>query len=242
MEQHTLVTIAGLTVDFAHTYDYLRLLCRAYIAAPDTPADLSVRTTPEQIRTECRNAETDLPPEYAESLCLFRALAEQFPLAGRAVFHGAAVEYRGKGYLFTAPSGTGKSTHISLWRRVIGEEVRIINGDKPALRLTEDGVDVCSTPWAGKENWQRNTSAPLGALCLLERGTVDGIRRVDPSQVIERLMSQIYLPRDPAAAVATLDLMDALIARVPVFLLSCTPTARAVEVAFPALTGCSDVL
>lgn len=242
MEQHFSVRIAGLTIDFAHRYEYVRRLCRDYRTSSDSAPDISVRATEEQIEAERRNAETDLPADYAESLCLFRSLAEQIPLTGRAVFHGAAIEYQGKGYLFTAPSGTGKSTHIALWRRVIGDAVGIVNGDKPILRLTEDGVEVCSTPWAGKENWQRNVSVPLGALCLLERGETDRIRHVDPSQVIDRLMAQIYLPRDSAAAAATLDLMDALISRVPIYLLACTPTRQAVEAAFPALTGRSDVL
>ena len=235
-ERRFVITLADITIEMRHRYDAVRRQCADYLAQPGAVPTMIASATPEQIEAEVTTFGLNIPSEQAESLCLFRSIAEQMPLRERAVFHGAAIEYAGAGLLFTAPSGTGKTTHISLWRQTFGPQVRIVNGDKPSLRLREDDVEVCSTPWAGKENWQRNTSAPLKALCLLERGETDRIRRVDPSTILFRLMTQIYLPRDSAAAAATLELMDGLLARVPVYLLSCTPTPRAAEVAFETLS------
>lgn len=64
--------------------------------------------------------------------------------------HGAVVAWKDQGYLFTAPSGTGKSTHLALWKKYLGDQAEVINGDKPFLKVMEDEVWVYGTPWAGK--------------------------------------------------------------------------------------------
>ena len=230
------MTIADVTIEVQHQYDAVRRQCEDYLAPVDAAPSLVAAATPEKMAAELDMIDGPYPIEEVESLCVFRAIADQFPLIGRAVFHGAAIEYNGGGLLFTAPSGTGKSTHIALWRQAFGEDVRIVNGDKPVLWNKGGEVWVCSTPWAGKENWQRNCAVPLKALCLLERGKVDTIRPVDPSEMLNRLLAQIYLPADSQAAGATLELADALLTGVPVYLLSCTPTLKAAQVAHEALS------
>ncbi len=229
------ITVAGVTVEIHHQYDAVRLQCEDYLSDPGAAPRFIAAATQERMAAEMADLQTPIPADMVESLCILRAIAEQMPALGRAVFHGAAIEYKGSGVLFTAPSGTGKSTHIALWRRAFGDDVQIVNGDKPLLWCKEDGVWVCSTPWAGKENWQRNVNVPLRALCLLERGREDTMRPIDPSEVLGRLLSQIYLPRGAEAAAATLELADALLTRIPVFLLSCTPSIHAAEVAFDTL-------
>ena len=67
-----------------------------------------------------------------------------------ALFHSAVVSYQGKGYMFLGRSGTGKSTHASLWRRYI-EGTELMNDDNPAVRIRPDGTAmVYGTPWSGK--------------------------------------------------------------------------------------------
>ena len=98
--------------------------------------------------------------------------------------HGAAIAFDGAAYLFTAPSGTGKTTHVRLWRQYLGSRVTVVNGDKPFLSLEPDGtVRVWGSPWAGKERWQSPISVPLCGVCLLERGT-DRICRLPPEQAL----------------------------------------------------------
>ena len=55
--------------------------------------------------------------------------------------YGAVVADDGSGYMFTAPSGTGKSIHVALWKKYF-ENAEIINGDKPFIRVDESGVWV----------------------------------------------------------------------------------------------------
>lgn len=229
------IGIAGLTARLDPLFDYAEEFCKDYIV-PAAPTDIVAVSSRDAVEAEHR-AVPGSRIETAETICLYRQIAEQLPAFDAFVFHGAAIEYGGKAYLFTAPSGTGKSTHISLWRKHLGDAVRIVNGDKPILRLTADGVDVCSTPWAGKEGWQRNCIVPLGGICLLRRGEVDRIVQDAPGHHFSALINQVYWPSDRQALDRTLSVLDVVAERVPFYVLDCTISERAVAVAFEALTG-----
>lgn len=239
MEKRFTIQMAGLSVRLSHRYAHVRTLCRDYIVdEPEMGADICVSTTPEEIAKECARATDEpLPPAHAEALCLYRAIAEQLPAYDRMVFHGAAIEWQGRAYLFAAPSGTGKSTHVALWRRYLGEAVRVINGDKPVLHVTEQGITVYSTPWAGKEDWKTNSHAPLDALCLLRRGEVNRLEMLDVQHSPELLLRQIYMPKQPLGAIQTLELTDRLCRLSRCVALYCDISQTAVQVCFEGLTG-----
>lgn len=231
------IGIAGLSVEMNAMHEYARNFCRDYLIDTPEHVDISAKADNELVKKELEYAEEQTSEEYAEVLCLYRCIAKQLPKFGCFVFHGAAISYGGKGYLFTAPSGTGKSTHIRLWRQYIGNSVDIINGDKPILKITQDSCFVCSTPWAGKENWQKNRILPLGAICLLNRGTNNTISKENPSGYINHLMNQIYIPRTPDMLSLTLENMDKMLSRVPFYSLHCDISETAVKTSFEAMTG-----
>lgn len=114
--------------------------------------------------------------------------------------HAAVLEYDGRAYAFTTSSGTGKSTHLLLWHRTLGNAVQAVNGDKPLLYASDAEVMACGTPWSGKEGWQRNVCVPLGGLCFISRGEKDVCRRIEPADVLERALRQLYVPSDASAA------------------------------------------
>lgn len=99
------------------------------------------------------------------------------------------------------------------------------------------------TPYCGKESWGQNTSAPLRAVCFIERcepGEPDCLRRLeDDGEIINRMMNQILLPKDPVLAVRQLDLLDKLVTCVPFYVLRCTPTRAAFDAAFQ-MTLCDN--
>ena len=84
----------------------------------------------------------------------------------RAVFHAVAFTWQDRGYLLTAPSGTGKTTQYALWKTLYGSEVQMINGDKPALSFEGERITIHPTPWAGKENMSQMRTAPLAGIVL----------------------------------------------------------------------------
>ena len=234
MEQFQ-ISLAGLTVEMHSRFPLARAFCKDYLEE-STGVHFSAEAVESEMTELMRSSDAPDAP-HAELLSLHRSIAEQLPRVGRFLIHGAAISWRGRGILFLAPSGTGKSTHIRLWRSTLGEGVGIVNGDKPIVDASGDVPTVYGTPWAGKENWQRNVSVPLGAICILRRGETDAIRRVTPSEQIGALLCQVYRPDRAIALEQTLALADRVFRTVPIYELVCTPTPNAVRTAFSALTG-----
>ena len=230
------VRLAGLTVKITHTYDAVRIHCRDYTVDTVIKPDIAAATSSALIEAEKNAADFPCSDSYCEDICIYRDIAEKMPIFNRAVFHGAAVEVDGRGYIFTAPSGTGKTTHIKLWLEHFADSVKIINGDKPILRLDDDGVSICSTPWAGKEGLERNTEAPLAAMVLIKRSDERKITKISPKEYFSELARQFYLPKGIEAKLKTLDIIDNVLKSVPIYLLECDISREAAELSFVTLT------
>lgn len=227
------ILLADLKVSIEHKFDFMPQFCKKYIALFDAP-DIIAKTNEEAVLRE-KEMVPSAPIEICESLCIYRSIGEQLPALDRFVFHGAAIEYDGKAYLFTAPSGTGKTTHINLWKKHLGDKVDIINGDKPIIKVTETPT-VYGTPWAGKEGLHRNASALIKAICILKQGQTNNIVRLDKSSAINHLMRQVYMPHNPISLSKTLALLGTLIETIPVYLLECDISEEAFETSYNALT------
>ena len=227
------IILSDLKVNIEHKYDYMSEFCKDYIARFDA-ADIVAKADDNAIAKE-KAMVPGAPVEACESLCIYRAIAEQLPQFDRFVFHGAAIEYDGSAYLFTAPSGTGKTTHINLWHKYLGDKVDIINGDKPIISVDKIST-VYGTPWAGKEGYQRNASAPLKAICILKQGKENKITKLEVAEAVNHLMRQVYLPSDPSALSKTLELLGTVIENTPVYILECDISKAAFETSFNQMT------
>lgn len=227
------ILLADLKINIEHKYDYMSYLCKDYISQSDTP-DIIAKADNAAILKE-KELVPSAPIESCESLCIYRAIGERLPHFDRFVFHGAAIEYGGNAYLFTAPSGTGKTTHINLWKQYLGDKVDIINGDKPIIKAGNVST-VYGTPWAGKEGYQRNTSAPLKAICILKQGKENKITKLELAEAVNHLMRQVYLPSDSSALSKTLELLGTVIENTPVYILECDISKEAFETSFNQMT------
>ncbi len=230
------ISLANLNIEMNCKYNFTREFCKDYIT-DSTKADIVATATDAEIIEEITASNRVLANDYVESICLYRSIAEQLPAFDCCVFHGAAISYSGLAYLFVAPSGTGKTTHIKLWRKYLGDRVDIINGDKPILHITDNGVTVYGTPYAGKEGWQKNTSFKLGGICIIKRGTSNRIDKLNAYKNLPYLIRQIYMPKSEINARRTLELTDKLCLNLPLYLLQCDISQQAVKTAFEALTG-----
>ena len=232
------IELAGISIGLEDRYGRLYNHCKEYLT--DRPALFEIHVSDEEIKKEIELGDQEELKNmaYAEIVCVYRAICRRLPAYNVFLFHSAALEYDGKAYLFSAPSGTGKSTHIGLWRKCLGNRIDIINGDKPLIRLEEDGnLTVCSSPWAGKEGWQRRCTAPLGAICFLKRAPENAIERLSPEQAGERVLSQIIYPPQPQILMKALTLADKLVTTAPVYELSCNISTEAARLSFEAMTG-----
>ena len=133
----------------------------------------------------------------------------------------------GRAYLFTAPCGTGKSTHTRLWREVFGDRAVMVNDDKPFLKLTAEGVLAYGSPWTGKHGLGSNVCVPLGGICILRRGKENVIRRADRDRVLEFLKSQCTPP----------ELTEVITARVPLWEMECNKDPQAARIAHEAMSN-----
>ncbi|MBR3149414.1 MAG: hypothetical protein IKF64_04515 [Eubacterium sp.] len=226
--------IAELNIEMNCNYGFTRDFCRDYLTDDGAP-DFSISVTEENIDREIEISPYNPSRPYAESICAYREVAEKLPYYDRLVFHGAVISYDNCGYIFTAPSGTGKTTHIRLWHKYIGG-VDVVNGDKPILHITENKVNAYATPYAGKEGYQNHSLIELKGICLIEQAKENSIERIEVSDCLSRIMSQIYKPYDAVATVKTLELLDKLLRNIPVYLLKCNMEEDAVKCSFEALT------
>ena len=229
-----MVNIANLNIAVKCEYDFTYKFCSDYIT--DEKPDFCVSVSPASVDEEINNSPYNPTRPYAESICAYREIAEKLPFYDRCVFHGAVISYDGSGYIFTAPSGTGKTTHIALWQKYL-DGVEIVNGDKPVLHITEDEVTAYATPYAGKEGLQNHSHCAIKGICLIEQAKENSIRRLTVSECLMRIMTQMYKPFDAATAVKTLELLDKLLRNIPVYLLGCNISSDAVRCSFEALTG-----
>lgn len=226
------LSLAGYPFTVDNRYEYVKTLCRDYWT--QTPGKF-ITVGKEDIAREQTDGGS-WPASYLESLAVYRAICERLVARDVILFHCSALAYRQRGYLFAAPSGTGKSTHARLWREVLGDAVRMINDDKPLLKVTAEGVTVYGTPFAGKEGLQENSSAPVAGIVLLHQAESNCLRRLSPREAYPMLLNQTYRPKDGAGLMKTLELVQHL-SEVPVYSMGCTISREAVALAVQTLTG-----
>jgi|LSQX01.2.fsa_nt_gb hypothetical protein len=154
----------------------------------------------------------------------FNILGETFRFAvlkhKGIVLHASSISYNDQGIIFSAPSGTGKSTHTGLWKKYYNNETIIINDDSPAIRFLNGKPYVFGTPWSGKTQINQNISVPLKAIVFLERSPENSIRELSATEAIWRIISETRKPALKSMMDLTLEMTDLLLKTVPVYLLS----------------------
>lgn len=151
------------------------------------------------------------------------------------ILHCSFVRWNGRGILFSAPSGTGKSTQADLWEKFCGSET--INGDRAGLRKIDNTWRAYGLPFAGSSGIYRNESAPISAIVLLEQGPSNQIYSMTPAQALRKLLPELTLHHwEPAFMDRALDLVLDLLGRVPAYHLVCRPNREAVELLKETIT------
>ena len=235
-----LIEIAGIKVKIQAIHEYLKEFCADYLT--EGQADITVSTSQADIEQERvydrREKEQEgltvhqFTDSYMETLAVYRKIVNQLIDHNILLFHGSVVAMDGVAYLFTAKSGTGKSTHTRLWRQEFGDRVIMVNDDKPLLKISEDGVLVCGTPWDGKHHLNTNCMVPLKSICILERGEDNQIRRLSASEALPMLMQQSHRPANLAKY---LELMDRITGQVRFYRLCCNMDPQAAHVAYEGM-------
>lgn len=174
--------------------------------------------------------------------CINNAAMLMFAFAsaplGTLAFHASVIENDGQAYLFLGKSGTGKSTHSSLWLKHIAGST-LMNDDNPAVRLWPDGRIVAyGSPWSGKTPCYKNVSAPVGAFVQIRQAPKNAIQRMSVLDAYASLLSSISGLKTGSGRMAD-DLNDSvagLLESSPCWILDCLPDREAAELCFNTIT------
>lgn len=237
--------LAGVAIRIDSLYDEVQRMCADY--STDLAPEIFVSTTPQDIeheQVESRQqqraeglTETDFPPSYLETLAVYRQIATQLLSRGILLMHGSVIAVDGQAYMFTAKSGTGKSTHVRLWRQLFGERAIMVNDDKPLVHVQPGAVTVYGTPWDGKHHLSNNIHMPLRAIVELRRGAENHIEPIDAHAAFVTLLQQTHRSADPQQVITTLQLLSLLAQQVGLFRLYCNMQPEAARVAYEGITG-----
>ena len=235
--------IAGHTGAITSLFESTPQYFRPYLT--DNPAEFSVSVTREDIAFE----QADLLEEahrdgfrprvftdpFLERAAIQRAFAEFLFDYNILLFHGSSIAVDGEGYLFTAHSGTGKSTHTRLWKQIFGDRAVMVNDDKPFLELTGNGVILHGSPWSGKHGLDANISVPLKGLCHLERGLENQIAPISAEDVLPMIRKQAYQPLNEEKHPRFLELTANLSQEVALWKMACNKNPDAATLAYTTM-------
>lgn len=233
------VKIAELVIDVSYFYPYQSSFFEDYLYDGDEPADITITMTRELIEQERVTLnEYDTPDDIIENTAIFRLIAEELPRFNTMLIHGSTISVDGKAYLFSAPSGTGKSTHTSLWSELLeaDHDVFLINDDKPFVQVKDERVLVFGTPWKGKSVLGRNVCQPLAAIGIVNRAEKPWIEELPAGEVVGKLMQNTFRPIGAEAIRSTLSMLYELPLHVGVFECGCTLDISSAQLTYTVMS------
>ena len=237
--------IAGVAVRVEPLFQSTREYCKPYLT--DREPAFCVQIAKEELAFTQMLLEQEAIEEglkirrfkepFLERDTIQRHVADYLVSQNTLMLHGSTVAVDGNAYLFTAPCGTGKSTHTRLWRELFGDRAVMVNDDKPFLQITSDRVLAYGSPWSGKHGLASNVCVPLKGICSLHRGGENVIHRAEAKDLIDLLCRQTHMPADAFLAQKAVSLVDTLTKTVPLWEMHCNKEPDAAKIAYLAMRG-----
>jgi len=149
--------------------------------------------------------------------------------------HSASIKYKNAGIMFSAVSGTGKTTHANLWQEVF-EGVEIINGDNGYLVVEDNGPYLYGSPWCGTSADCLNVKVPPKAVIFIEQAKENSIEKLGVAEAFMRLSSRCFMPVwDNKLMLGAIDTAEVLANTIECYLLKCLPDKDAVRVCYDGI-------
>ncbi len=231
----TIYKIADLNIGIENHSDFTKEYMKDYLST-DTEYDFCVSVTDDMVEFEKKIAEKPVAEKYYETTAILRYICKKIVSNYNGFFlHCSCLEYEDEAYIFTAKSGTGKSTHARLWREVFADKVTMINDDKPIIRYIDNKFYIYGTPWNGKHHLSNNIKSEIKAIYYLYQGEENKATKSDPVSSVTKILSQTVLPDDKESMLHLLDMVEKLVSTTPVLDLHCTISHDAVHTALDSL-------
>ena len=230
--------IADIIFSYVPTYQYTENLCKDYQYFGNEPCETNIVVSNQDIVREKEYAKPlTFSEDYLECLSLYRKFLTYAFDHDTIILHSSALAVDGEGYIFTAPSGTGKSTHARLWRETFGDKVVMINDDKPVIRKIGKDFFVYGTPWNGKHHLGNNVKAKIKGVCQLKRGKENSICKISAKEMLFVLLNQTLRPETESQVERLFTLLDELLAFIPLYQMHCNISKEAAELAYKIMSG-----
>lgn len=198
----------------------------------DAPVDFEVHGRTEQVLEKAPYLTRDEAEYISTGEDFFRKIIPY----GSMMLHACTALVGDRAYLFSGPSGVGKSTHVALWEKYLGKErVLILNDDKPVLRMDGKNVLAYGVPWCGSAGIGINTCAPVAGICFLKQGNADRIYRMEGVKAVHAVLSQTVRDLDAKEMECLLNTIEDLIVRVPIYEMECLPRIEAARLSWEML-------
>ncbi len=231
-------SIAGLKVCAEFHYDRMKTNMPKYKSDFYGEPDITINVPKSSSMTY-----QDNNPHFTLGSCEYSIAGTQFYTQlldhDGMMLHSSSIMMDGNAYLFSARSGTGKSTHTSLWQKVYGEDrAQNFNDDKPAIRIIDSKAYACGTPFSGKSDINLNVIVPLKAICFIERSETNYIKKIPPFKAIPLIINQtIFKGQTPETQQKVQDMIAKIISLVPVYILGCNISDEAAILAHDIMSG-----
>lgn len=232
-----LYKIADVVFDIKPIYDYSKKLMKEYEVNGDCVVDCVVEYSFCDIQTVKAhfNLESD---DFAENILIFKRVSEFITeFKDGLLYHSSSFSYKGQGVLIVADSGTGKSTHSSFWRQLYGDDVAMINDDKPFLRRIDGRFYIYGSPWQGKHNLGANTRCLLKAVCLLRRSDENSLEKLEKGEFVGEFLNHALRISTPKAATQILDFCQGITENCDFYILNAKYDVSAAKVCHDTLFG-----
>lgn len=230
------IKIADFIIGIDNKHSYIENLCKNYITN-EKDILFTVCASPEEIRVEANFSDDKFTEGYLESICIYRKICLKLPKYDAFLLHASIVKISGNGFALCGKSGSGKSTHTKLLKQLLGDELSIINGDKPIIRLIDGSFFAYGTPWAGKENWNTNDFAPLKSLFLIEQNEKNSIEQLTPQQAVNFILHQVLMPKGTFEIGRLLEMVDDMLNKIDLYVLKCNISNEAALTSYRTIKG-----
>lgn len=227
--------IADIEIGLKNTGEFTKEYLSDY-KSDSKEAMFTVTVTDDMINYEKEIAKDKVQEPFYELTAILRAICYTVLEKYNGFFlHCSCLEYEKEAYVFTAKSGTGKSTHSAIWRKVFADKVTMINDDKPIVRYIDNKFYVYGTPWNGKHSISNNIKTPIKAIFYLHQSKENKAVKCEPISAISKLLSQTVLPNSNALMNNLVDMLEKLVSTTPMFDLYCDMSEEAVYTALNSL-------
>ena len=253
----TNLVLAGQHIEVHSVYDLFSYMCQDYCISIQEKEEygppLSIKVNTNDIINEYNRDEKENLNKEGDGQCFFnprvydinaarRKIANELLAYNVFLMHGSVVSYNNWAYMFTAPSGTGKTTRTSIWLKEFPSST-VVNGDKPFIKVTDKTIYACGSPWCGKEGWNSNVMVPLRAIFLLERANnncQNSVEKISLSNAFPFLYRQVFYPDTPDKNLKTIELLKCLEGKVGIYTFRSAPTSEAIRLAYETVNRTLD--